>query len=112
MACRGHARRRRGAGRGRLLTTAVAVERGLMTSAFRSRAGVARVLLLLLGVSPLGCVGGKLPERSNPERAEQALRTALDAWRKDEPLDALAARAPAIYFNDPKARDGARLVSY
>src|SRR5262245_62107935 len=67
---------------------------------------------LLLCAGLLGCGGGSLPEQASPERAKQALRNALDAWQKDEPLEALAERTPAIYFNDHRARDGMRLLSY
>ena len=60
----------------------------------------------------LGCGGGSLPERADPERARQALKTALETWQKGESTEALAKGSPPIYFNDPKIQRGMRLASY
>jgi hypothetical protein len=66
---------------------------------------------LLLGALALGC-GGSLPERASPEKARQALETALDAWKKGTSFETLAKGTPPIYFNDPKYKDGRPLSDY
>ena len=60
----------------------------------------------------MGCSSGSLPARADPERAKQALRTALETWQKGESTEALANGSPPIYFNDPKIQKGMRLASY
>jgi len=74
----------------------------------RSLAGAA---LLLAGAGLLGC-GRGLPPKASPEDARQALRLALNAWQQGDSLEALSKGRPAVYFNDPKAHDGRRLMSY
>src|SRR5262245_44502976 len=73
-----------------------------------SRAGTALPLLAAL----LGCSGGSLPDRADPEQAKQALQTALETWKKGESVETLTQRRPAILFNDPKAASGMRLASF
>jgi hypothetical protein len=77
-------------------------------SATRSLAGA---VVVLLGAGLPGC-GRGLPPKASPEEARQALRTALDAWQQGESLETLTKGRPAVYFNDPKAHDGRRLMSY
>ena len=61
----------------------------------------------------LGCGGGTLPERANPERARQALRTALDTWQKGESTEALANGSPPLKSNAvPLVVGGAEKFSY
>ncbi|MCI0639613.1 MAG: hypothetical protein L0Y72_02490 [Gemmataceae bacterium] len=67
---------------------------------------------VLLSAALLGCGGGSLPDRADPHKAVEALRTALETWKKGEPVEALAKRTPPIYFNDPKATEGVRLSSF
>ena len=76
------------------------------------RRSLGLLISLFVVVAVLGCGGGTLPERANPERARQALRTALETWQKGESTEALANGSPPIYFNDPKIQKGMRLASY
>jgi hypothetical protein len=68
-----------------------------------SRARPVAGLALLLVAGAVGCNRGSLPEQSSPERARAALEQALEAWKKGESLDDLAAGEPKVYFNDTKA---------
>ena len=71
-----------------------------------------RLLLALLPVLALGCGGARPPEPADPDQAREALRAALDAWRKGEPPDALKGRQPPIYVNDADWQAGHRLAGY
>lgn len=70
---------------------------------------LALVLVLALAA---GCSGKKPPPPADPEVAKQALQDALEAWKGGAKPDALAARSPAIYFNDPQFKKGRRLLKY
>jgi len=59
----------------------------------------------------LGC-GSSLPTAADPERARDALRTALDAWKNGESSDALQKRSPPIYVRDLDWSDGWKLKDY
>jgi hypothetical protein len=58
-----------------------------------------------------GC-GKPLPPAADAQRARAALETALQAWQKGEPPEALQRADPAIHVNDPAWRSGQRLVKY
>ncbi|MCI0377488.1 MAG: hypothetical protein L0215_07775 [Gemmataceae bacterium] len=83
-----------------------------MFSASSSRRHLLWGTTLLFSAALGGCGGGSLPDRADPQKAKDALRTALETWQKGEPIETLAKRAPPIYFNDPKATEGARLTSF
>lgn len=78
---------------------------------WRCSSRVAWVPLLVLAVGGLGC-GGSLPERATPEKARQGLEIALEAWKKQESIEALAKGSPVVYFNDPKVQKGLQLSDY
>jgi len=67
------------------------------------------LLVLLLA----GCSTG--PRRAadvEPEKARDALRTALESWKKGDKPAALQQRSPAITVQDMDWESGARLMSY
>jgi hypothetical protein len=67
--------------------------------------------VLIAALVAAGCQSGSVPPQSNPDQAREALTTALEAWKKGEPLDGLARRQPPIHFNDSKARE-TQLLDY
>jgi hypothetical protein len=73
------------------------------------RPGLVPGLALLLAAA--GCTG-RPPEPVDPGRAREVLHTALDAWQKGDPGEALQNRSPAILVIDEEWRGGYRLVSY
>jgi hypothetical protein len=71
-------------------------------------------LLWWLGLAlllPAGC-GDKLPPEADAGQAREALQTSLDAWKAGDSREALQARSPAIYFNEPLCRPGHKLLDY
>jgi hypothetical protein len=70
----------------------------------------ALLALALVAVS-IGC-GESLPPAAEPDRAQAALRTALDAWKNGESPESLKTRNPAIYVSDTEWRNGAQLEQY
>jgi hypothetical protein len=68
-------------------------------------------LLALLLALPAGC-GQRPPPEADPDKAREALNTALDAWKKGEKPEALQGRSPAIYFNEPQWYEGRKLLDY
>ena len=58
-----------------------------------------------------GC-GGPRPSVADSERAQQALQTALDAWREGGNPDELRQRSPPIHFGDAACEQGQRLIGY
>ncbi|MFO0867773.1 MAG: hypothetical protein U0935_02395 [Pirellulales bacterium] len=71
------------------------------------------VVALLVGAAALcgGCAP-KLPPVADPERAKQALQTALEAWKNGETIESLTKRTPAIYFNEEVWQGGQTLLKY
>jgi hypothetical protein len=59
-----------------------------------------------------GCGGNELPPESDADRACEALKIALDAWKNGEDLDALKDRDPPISFKDMSLMRGASLEDY
>jgi hypothetical protein len=64
-----------------------------------------------LVVVVVGCAKGP-PEPVDPDRACEALRTALDAWKSGATTDTLKSGQPPIYVNDSDWLAGHRLTSY
>jgi hypothetical protein len=60
----------------------------------------------------LGCGGGSLPRSADPDRASEALRTALDAWQRGEAAASLKDHRPAITVIDHDWQSGLRLTRY
>jgi hypothetical protein len=76
---------------------------------------LARSLLLLLAVSVLalaGCSRTKVPEPADPEKAREALRTVLDAWKNGVPPSTLGEGSPPIRVIDYEWDAGRRLQDY
>ena len=70
-----------------------------------------RGYLVLILLCAAGC-SDSLPPAANPERAQEALKTALDAWQKGETVETLQAGLPAIHVNDPDWRNNQKLLKY
>jgi hypothetical protein len=68
---------------------------------------------LLLAALAAGC-GGRLspPAHADPAQARDALRAALDAWKRGEAPDALKGRRPPVMVIDPEWRGGFRLADF
>ncbi len=67
----------------------------------------------LLCLPTAGCTRG--PRRAAPvnaERAREALRETLEAWKKGERPEALRERSPAITAQDMDWESGHRLIGY
>ncbi len=71
---------------------------------------------LTLGLAAFLLVGGPgcnaRARQADADRARAALRTALDAWKRGDNLDALQQLDPPIYFNDHDVRAGSRLLDF
>jgi hypothetical protein len=78
---------------------------------FRRGARLGGWSLALLTSLALGC-GPATPRPADPDKAREALRTALDAWQNGERPEALKARQPALYVNDADWQAGLRLTGY
>ena len=72
------------------------------------RALIALGLLALAG----GCHRSSLPPQANADEARVALNSALEAWQRGETWEAMAARTPPLYFNDPKCLPEVKLLNY
>jgi hypothetical protein len=71
-----------------------------------------RLALVVLGLmSALSGCQRSLPEPVDPNRAREALRTALNAWQNGDSADALQDRS-SITAADPKWQDGHNLIRY
>jgi hypothetical protein len=71
---------------------------------------------LFLGVVPgliiFGGCGSNPPSPPDADAAHAALRTALDAWKNGDSLDALGTAQPPILVSDWRWRTGVKLVRY
>lgn len=78
-------------------------------------ARVGAAAAIVIAAAALGCgapeVGRVDPQRS-PERAEQALRSALDAWKAGQKPEALQSAASPIAVHDSVWRSGRTLADY
>jgi hypothetical protein len=66
------------------------------------------LLLLCAGCS----TGPKRAADVEPEKARDALRTALESWKKGDKPETLQQRSPAITVQDMDWESGLRLLSY
>ena len=75
-----------------------------------------RFFLLLsccaLWAGGLGCTQGFHNAPVNGPKGREALRTALESWKKGDKADALQAASPPIYVIDQEWQAGARLSDY
>jgi hypothetical protein len=75
----------------------------------RARRIAAPLAALCLAVS--GC-GGQMSTPVDPSRAREALRTALEGWKKGDAPGALQGASPPITVQDMDWLAGAKLVDY
>lgn len=75
------------------------------------RPGLGVLATALLAIAPSGC-GPGAAHPADQEAAREALRTALDAWKKGDPPDSLAQARPPIRVSDWRWRSGVKLVRY
>lgn len=66
----------------------------------------------LLAALVVGCGRTSPPAPADPAAARDALRSALEAWRKGEAPDSLKSHRPPVYVTDPEWRSGLRLAEY
>lgn len=66
---------------------------------------------VLLLVMSAGCGGGSLA-KDDLDRGQEAVRTALAAWQKREPLKKFQAEAPTIQINEPDWDSGLQLLDF
>src|SRR4051794_40522337 len=70
-------------------------------------------VLLLLASAPLaGCGGSGAAAPVDPPRAREALRVAMESWKKGEKIDALRSGSPPIVAQDFDWMGGHRLLAY
>jgi hypothetical protein len=62
-------------------------------------------------VLALGC-GRGLPSPASADKGEEAIRTALEAWKQGETPEALQRRSPPLWVNEPEWTAGNRLLAY
>jgi len=73
---------------------------------------IAGWLALAGGLMPLGGCNSVAPKQADPDAARQALRQALDSWKKGEPPDSLKAASPPLVVVDHDWKRGTRLLDY
>jgi len=73
---------------------------------------IAAWLALAGGLMALGGCNSAAPSQADPEAARQALRQALESWKKGEAPDALQAASPPLVVVDRDWRRGVRLLDY
>lgn len=64
---------------------------------------------LCIGMS--GC-GRSIDPPADPEQAKDAMKVALDTWKKGEAADSLGTRTPPIAFTDARWANGNKLLEY
>lgn len=80
-------------------------------AAARKRSGLLLWWTVALVAFVAGC-GEPMPPSADPQRAEAALKTALDAWRRGDEPQALQAQTPPIHVSDTEWSNGAELKEY
>lgn len=71
------------------------------------------LLALAALLAPLtGCGGKRSRGQEDLDRADTALKAALDAWKKGEPSKKLANQSPPIIVTDPDWKPGTKLVRF
>ena len=71
---------------------------------------LALIPCLALALTMTGCA--KKRPRADADVARTTLRTALDAWKKGEPIDALKERDPPVTIVDHEWRDDFKLMDF
>lgn len=70
------------------------------------------LLTTLGGLTATGCSSGPVNTPVDSEKARDALRAALDSWKKGEKVDSLQKASPPIFVIDPEWQSGAVLKDY
>jgi hypothetical protein len=65
-----------------------------------------------MGLAALGGCGPTAAKQADPDAARQALRQALESWKKGETPDSLKSASPPVVVVDRDWRRGARLLDY
>jgi hypothetical protein len=76
------------------------------------RRWLAAGLVVLVVLPPTGCGGSSRAHAVNPTRAREALRIALDQWKKGEDPRSLESSATPMTIQDFDWAGGARLIDY
>jgi hypothetical protein len=66
---------------------------------------------MLALVALAGC-GSGAPQPAQPDAARAALQSALEAWKRGDPPEALGKAEPPIQVSDWRWRSGAKLVRF
>src|SRR5689334_17618700 len=84
-----------------------------MRPVIRGIDGTRLAVLLLLGLAPLpGCGGSGTAAPVDPPRAREALKVAMESWKKGDRIDALRSGSPPIVAQDFDWMGGHRLLAY
>jgi hypothetical protein len=77
------------------------------------RRSLALIAALMSAAAP-GCgeSSSSAPAAVDTSKARDFLTSALDAWRRGESADSMAARSPAVHVKDHEWREGAKLEAY
>ncbi|MFO0950128.1 MAG: hypothetical protein U0835_27500 [Isosphaeraceae bacterium] len=82
-------------------------------NAARRRGAMAVLFAMATAGSILpGCSGSGRAAPVDPSRAREALNTALESWKKGEPIDALKTASPPIVAQDFDWMGGQKLVGF
>jgi hypothetical protein len=73
---------------------------------------IAAWLAMAAGLVALGGCGPAAAKQADPEAARQALRQALESWKKGEAPDSLKSASPPVVVVDRDWRRGAKLLDY
>lgn len=78
----------------------------------RRRIMSALFLLATTGKLLTGCSSPANPNPVQPDKARDALKTTLDAWKNGDPIDSLKSASPPIVAQDMDWMGGAKLMAY
>jgi hypothetical protein len=73
---------------------------------------IATWFALAVGLMPGGGCDSAAPRQTDPDAARQALRQALDSWKKGEAPNSLQTASPPLVVVDRDWRRGVRLLDY
>ena len=76
------------------------------------RVTLGRLSLLAISLALLAGCGGSLHAPAEADKGEDALRTALESWKKGNTPQTLQKAQPPIYLNDPEWIAGHRLLGF
>src|SRR5579883_1741661 len=79
---------------------------------YRSRSRVLVICVSLWSCGLAGCSGGPRNAPVDAAKARDALRSALESWKKGEKADALQRASPPIYVIDTEWQSGVPLTEF